>query len=38
LFIYYTKIKQSIYYTAFWIESIPIFWLLMLVGFHYVLG
>lgn len=38
LFIYYTKIKQSIYYTAFWIESIPIFWLLMLVGFRYVLG
>lgn len=37
LFIYNTKTKQSIYYTSFWIESIPFFWLLILISFRYIL-
>ena len=30
LFLQRTKIKQSKYYASFWVEAIPVFWLLML--------
>lgn len=34
LFLIFSSLKQSKYYTAFWIESLPIFWLLLLLLFR----
>lgn len=31
LFIHFTEFKRNKYYTSFWVESVPIFWLLMLI-------
>jgi hypothetical protein len=33
LFIYFSSLERNKYYTSFWVESIPIFWLLLLVVF-----
>lgn len=33
MFIYFSSLERSKYYTSFWVESIPIFWLLLLVVF-----
>ena len=34
LFLMRAKIKQSKYYSSFWVESLPIVWWLILLGFH----
>ena len=34
LFLMRSKEKQSKYYSSFWVESIPIFWWLLLLGFY----
>ncbi|MEJ6792901.1 MAG: hypothetical protein QNK89_09300 [Lacinutrix sp.] len=31
LFLVYTNKKRNLYYSSFWVESIPIFWLLMIL-------
>ena len=33
-FLYFANENRNRYYTAFWVESIPIFWLAMLIGFQ----
>ncbi|WP_240614623.1 hypothetical protein [Polaribacter filamentus] len=34
IFLMRAKINQSKYYSSFWVESLPIVWLLFLLGFH----
>lgn len=34
LFINFTTLERSKYYTSFWVESIPIFWLILLILFQ----
>jgi hypothetical protein len=34
IFLMRAKINQSKYYSSFWVEAIPIFWWLFLLGFH----
>ncbi len=34
LFLIFTKEKQSRYYSAFWVEALPVFWLLLILGIH----
>lgn len=36
-FLYFADENRNRYYTAFWVESIPIFWLAMLIGFQRLL-
>lgn len=33
LFLWFSKMKQSKYYTVFWVESLPVFWFLLLFIF-----
>ena len=35
-FLYFANEQRSRYYTTFWVESIPIFWLALLVGFNII--
>lgn len=34
VFLMRAKVKQSKYYSSFWVEALPIFWYLLLLGFH----
>jgi hypothetical protein len=34
IFLMRAKVNQSSYYSSFWVESLPIFWWLLLLGFH----
>ena len=34
-FLFFAHENRSRYYTSFWVESIPIFWLGLIVGMHY---
>ena len=34
LFLYFANENRSKYYTSFWVESIPVFWLLLILFFH----
>lgn len=34
IFLMRAKTNQSKYYSAFWVEALPIFWWLLLLGFH----
>ena len=34
LFINFTTLERSKYYTSFWVESVPIFWLILLILFQ----
>ena len=34
IFLMRVKVNQSSYYSALWVESLPIFWWLLLLGFH----
>jgi len=34
VFLMRAKVNQSKYYSAFWVEALPIFWWLFLLGFH----
>lgn len=34
VFLMRAKVKQSKYYSSFWVESLPIIWWLLLLGFH----
>ena len=34
LFINFTALERSKYYTSFWVESVPIFWLILLILFQ----
>lgn len=34
IFLMRSKIEQSKYYSSFWVESLPIIWWLLLLGFH----
>jgi len=33
LFLFFANQKRSKYYTSFWVESIPVFWLLLILFF-----
>lgn len=35
LFTYFASPKQSKYYTLFWVESVPVFWLLLIMFFRF---
>jgi len=34
IFLMRAKVNQSTYYSSFWVESLPIIWWLLLLGFH----
>uniref|UniRef100_UPI004049ED21 hypothetical protein n=1 Tax=Flavobacterium sp. TaxID=239 RepID=UPI004049ED21 len=34
LFTYFTNSKRNKYYTSFWVESVPFFWLILLIVFN----
>jgi len=34
LFLLYSKIEQNKYYSSFWVEGLPIFWLILLLAFN----
>jgi 4-hydroxybenzoate polyprenyltransferase len=34
MFLMRAKVDQSKYYSSFWVESLPIVWWLLLLGFH----
>jgi hypothetical protein len=34
LFVIFSKIEQEKYYSAFWVEGLPILWLILLLVFH----
>jgi len=38
LFLWGTEKRQSEYYCSFWVESIPILWLGIYIGFQYLFG
>ena len=33
LFIQFTSLKRNQYYTSFWVESVPVFWLILIILF-----
>ena len=34
IFLMRSKIEQSKYYSSFWVESLPLIWWLLILGFH----
>jgi hypothetical protein len=37
LFLHFANENRSRYYTAFWVESIPVLWLALIIGFRQLL-